>query len=129
MSEITFRAPADDDWTAILALAELSLSEFPNAPSQHEWLNNRRSFSPSDGIQQHFVATAGELIVGYACIEHRIKVTKGLKPIDPIYSLFVDVDGTGYFIYRGCARPISCLGFAPHRTDGQGIRHWFSFLE
>src|SRR6266481_1888422 len=91
MSEITFRAPADADWPAILALAETSLSEFPNAPSQHEWLNKRRSFSPSDGIQQHFVATSGERIVGYACIEHRIKITNGRKPIDGVYRLFVVV--------------------------------------
>jgi predicted GNAT family N-acyltransferase len=94
MSEIALRAPTDDDWTAILALAETSLSEVPSAPSQHEWLNNRRSFSPSDGIQQHFVATAGEQIVGYACIEHRIKITNGRKPIDDMYRLFVVVAPT-----------------------------------
>ena len=73
MNERNLRAPTDDDWPAILALAELSLSELPNAPSQDEWLKNRRSFLPSDGIQRHFVAMAGERIVGYACIEHRNK--------------------------------------------------------
>ncbi len=77
MNEMTFRAPRDDDWAAILNLAELSLGELPNAPSQIEWLNNRRSFSPSDGIQRHFVATSGERIVGYACVEHPIKVADG----------------------------------------------------
>ena len=91
MSEITFRAPANDDWPAILALAETSLSEFPNAPSQHEWLHNRKSFSPSDGIQQHFVATSDERIVGYACIEHRSRLANGRKPIDGVYRLFVVV--------------------------------------
>ncbi len=91
MSEITLRAPTNEDWPAILTLAKTSLTEFPNAPSQREWLNNRRSFSPSDGIQQHFVATAGEQIVGYACIEHLIKLTNGRKPIDGVYRLFVVV--------------------------------------
>ena len=81
MNEITLRAPTDDDWPAILALAELSLAELPNAPSQNEWLNNRKSFSPSDGIQQHFVATSDEQIVGYACIEHRNKAShESLRP-------------------------------------------------
>lgn len=47
MSENTLRAPTDHDWPAILTLAELSLSELPNAPSQDEWLKNRKSFSPS----------------------------------------------------------------------------------
>jgi hypothetical protein len=91
MREITLRTPADDDWPAILALAELSLSELPNAPSQQEWLNNRRSFTPSDGIQQHFVATSGERIVGYACIEHRNKTPGGGKSADGAYRLFIVV--------------------------------------
>src|SRR5258708_11356706 len=91
INEITLRAPPDDDWPAILALAELSLSELPNTPSQHEWLNNRRSFSPADGIQKHFVATSSGRIVGYACIEHRIKTNSGSEPIDGVYRLFVVV--------------------------------------
>ena len=77
MSEIVFRSPRNDDWPAILELAELSLAELPDAPSQLEWLNNRKSFSTSDGIQQHFVATSAERIVGYACIEHRDKTAAG----------------------------------------------------
>jgi Acetyltransferase (GNAT) family len=91
MSEITLGAPTDDDWPAILALAESSLSELPNAPSQDDWLNNRRSFSPSDGIQQHFVATAGDRVVGYACIEHRVKTNSATDPADGVCRLFVVV--------------------------------------
>ena len=71
MSEFGIRNLCDDDWPAILKLADQSLIEVPGAPSQQEWLNNRRSYSPSEGIQQHFVATSGAQIVGYACIEHR----------------------------------------------------------
>jgi hypothetical protein len=91
MNETTLRAPTNDDWPAILALAELSLSELPNAPSQDEWLNNRRSFSPSDGVQPHFVATSRGCIVGYGCIEHRNKTTSGTEPADGVYRLFVVV--------------------------------------
>ena len=91
MSEIAMRAPTSDDWPEILAHAELAVSEVPNAPSQLEWLNNRKSFSTSDGIQQHFVATADEQIVGYGCIEHRIKTTNGRKAIDGVYRTFVVV--------------------------------------
>lgn len=89
MNEITLRAPADDDWPAILALAELSLAELPNAPGQQEWLNNRRSFTAADGIQKHFVATSGERIVGYACVEHRNQTPNRRKPVDGVYRLFV----------------------------------------
>jgi predicted GNAT family N-acyltransferase len=91
MSEIQLRAPADVDWPAILTLAELSLAELPVIPSQQEWLNNRMSFTPSDGIQRHFVATSGEHIVGYACIEHRNETKHGTKPAAGIYRLFVVV--------------------------------------
>jgi GNAT superfamily N-acetyltransferase len=91
MNEIALRAPADDDWPAILALAELSLAELPNAPSQQEWLNNRRSFTPADGIQQHFVATSDDRIVGYACIEYRNKAAHRREPVDGAYRLFVVV--------------------------------------
>ena len=91
MSEVALRAPADDDWQAILALAETSLTEFPSAPSQLEWLNNRKSFALSDGHQQHFVAVADDQIVGYACIEHRNNITNGRKPVDGVYRLFVVV--------------------------------------
>ena len=77
MNEITFRLPTVDDWPAILTLAELSLSELPNAHSQQEWLKNRKSFTPSDGIQQHFVATSGERIVGYAGAERRNEFAEG----------------------------------------------------
>ncbi len=86
MGEITFRVPRDDDWPAILNLAELSLAELPIAPRQNEWLHNRRSFSQSDGFQQHFVATVGERIVGYAGAEHRSKAADG------VYRLFVVVE-------------------------------------
>jgi len=56
MDEVALRTPRDDDWQAILDLAHQSLAELPNAPSQQPWLDNRRSFSPAEGIQQHFVA-------------------------------------------------------------------------
>jgi hypothetical protein len=85
MDETVLREPRADDWAAILKLAELSLAEMSTVPSQLEWLNNRRSFSPADGIQQHFVAASGDRIVGYACIEHRDSAADGE------YRLFVVV--------------------------------------
>ena len=86
MGEITYRPPRDDDWPAILKLAELSLAEMPIAPSQHEWQRNRRSFTRAEGFQEHFVATQDERIVGYACVERRISA------VDGGYRLFVVVE-------------------------------------
>jgi hypothetical protein len=71
MGEFSIRTPCDDDWQAILKLANRSLCEMPAAPSQQQWLDNRRSYSQSEGIQHHFVAISGDQIIGYACIEHR----------------------------------------------------------
>jgi hypothetical protein len=90
-SMYALRAPVVDDWPAILGLAQRSLSELPNAPSQHEWLKNRRSFTASDGIQKHFVAKSGDGIVGYACVEHRNQTFEGKKTADGVYRLFVVV--------------------------------------
>jgi hypothetical protein len=68
VGEIGIRLAHDDDWPAILELANRSLSEMPEAPSQQEWLDNRRSYSPPEGAQQHLVASLGDHLVAYACI-------------------------------------------------------------
>lgn len=60
----------DEEWLEILHLAEVSLTEMPMAPNVKEWLDNRRSFHGPETVQQHFVATIGKQIVGYACAEH-----------------------------------------------------------
>ena len=86
IEDITLRAVRDDDWSVILDLAHRSLAELPVVPNQQEWLDNRKSFSPSDGVQQHFVATSDEHVVGYAGIEHRNTTADGC------YRLFVVVE-------------------------------------
>jgi hypothetical protein len=86
MEEVILRASRDDDWPAILDLANRSLEEFAAAPRQHQWMKNRRAFSPSDGIQEQFVACSGERIVGYACAERRNSADEGW------YRLFVVVE-------------------------------------
>jgi GNAT superfamily N-acetyltransferase len=95
LGEVAIRIPQDHDWPAILKLASRSLSEMPAAPNQQEWLDNRRSYSPSEGIQQHFVAISGDQIVGYACIEHRDNLKlhpPATKAAHGEYRLFVVVD-------------------------------------
>lgn len=85
MDPVMLRAPRDDDWPAILRLAELSLSEMAAAPNQQEWLLNRRSFSPANGFQEHFVALTEDRVVGYAAVERRLQAADGE------YRLFVVV--------------------------------------
>jgi hypothetical protein len=85
MNKLSLRAPNEDDWPELLALAQQSLVEMPSVPSQLEWITNRRTFSPADGIQRHFVAIIDGHIVGYACAEHRNAAHKGH------YRLFVVV--------------------------------------
>ncbi|HLI78473.1 MAG TPA: GNAT family N-acetyltransferase [Candidatus Binataceae bacterium] len=86
MEEVNLRVPREDDWPAILELAQRSLAGVPQPPDQREWMENRRSFAVSDGVQRHFVATDGERIVGYACIERRNAAPQGW------YRLFVVVE-------------------------------------
>jgi SAM-dependent methyltransferase len=85
MAELTLRPVGVNDWPAILDLAHLSLSELTRVSPQDEWLHNRREFSPSDGFQHQFVATAGERIVGYAAVERRNGSSEN------VYRLFVVV--------------------------------------
>ena len=64
---VELREPREDDWPAILDLANRSVRAVPGAGSQEEWLHNRQH--PS-GPRRHFVAVeAGALLVGYASIE------------------------------------------------------------
>ena len=59
-----------EEWSEIHNLGEASLAEMPIASGVREWLDNRRSFAGSEGVQRQFVATSGKRIVGYACAEH-----------------------------------------------------------
>lgn len=66
MTEIRLRAPHDDDWPAILALANAALPW--DAAGNQEWLENRQQFA---GRRRHYVAEevpAGR-VVGYGAIE------------------------------------------------------------
>ncbi|HEV2170678.1 MAG TPA: GNAT family N-acetyltransferase [Candidatus Binatus sp.] len=85
----------DEEWSAILNLAEVSLGEVQIAPSMKdmkEWLDNRKAFPESAGIQQHFVATTGKQIVGYACAEHPAAWMRNKKDAPGEYRLFVVVE-------------------------------------
>src|SRR5262249_60197596 len=57
IDELILRTIRENDWAAILDLANLSLSELPSAQRQDEWLENRRAFLASGGFHVQFVAT------------------------------------------------------------------------
>lgn len=82
----------DEEWTIVTGLAKMSLAEMPVVPSVKEWLDNRRSFTESEGIQQYFVATLGEQIVGFACAEHPPAWIRGKQAAAGEYRLFVVVE-------------------------------------
>jgi hypothetical protein len=71
------REPREEEWPAILALANLSVEAVAGAGSQEEWLHNRRRPSP---LRRHFVAVETGTLVGYAAIESRFdQVTRGFR--------------------------------------------------
>jgi ribosomal protein S18 acetylase RimI-like enzyme len=82
----------DEEWSEILCLADASLTEMPMAPSMKEWLDNRRSFPDSESVQEHFVATLGKQIVGYACVEHPPVWMRTAKDAEGEYRLFIVVE-------------------------------------
>jgi len=82
----------DEEWSAVRSLAEVSLSEMPAAADVKEWLENRKSFLESGGVQQNFVATLGKQIVGYGCVEHPPAWMRNKKDAAGEYRLFVVIE-------------------------------------
>jgi len=58
-----------------------------------------------------------------------VKVSQAIEPPGD-GSLLVDDEGArAKSSTAAVPGPVSCVRFAPNRRDGQGIPHWFSFLE
>jgi hypothetical protein len=74
---VELREPRDEDWPAILELANESVQAVPGAGSQEGWLANRRGPSP---VRRHFVALETGALVGYAALEsHFDRVERGFR--------------------------------------------------
>lgn len=77
IGSLELREPRDEDWPAILALANQSVKDVPGAGAQEEWLANRRASSP---LRRHFVAVETGSLVGYAAMEsHFDRVERGFR--------------------------------------------------
>lgn len=63
------RKVQDDDWPAILALANAAVAHVTGAGSQQAWLDNRRSFDRAHGSQVQYVCEQGGAIAGYGAVE------------------------------------------------------------
>jgi hypothetical protein len=64
-----FREPTDEDWPAILVLANRSVEGVPGAGPQNDWLRNRRQYDCSRGVRRLFVAVGSPGILGYGALE------------------------------------------------------------
>ncbi len=90
----------DQEWRALRNLAQASLKEMKLAPNFKEWLDtrnqqwidNRKSFLEAGGLQQQFVATSGDQIVGYAAAEHPPAWMRNKPYSEGEYRLFVIVE-------------------------------------
>ncbi len=57
---LVFRSTKPEDWPVVLTIANQSIAGVPGAGSQDEWLENRRCFASTGGVQRHFVARGAE---------------------------------------------------------------------
>jgi N-acetylglutamate synthase-like GNAT family acetyltransferase len=74
---VELREPRDDDWPAILGLANRSVETVAGAGTQEAWLQNRRRPSP---LRRHFVAVERDTLVGYAALESQFEqVPRGFR--------------------------------------------------
>src|SRR5262249_54446673 len=71
IDELILRTIRENDWAAILDLANLSLSELPSAQRQDEWLETRLLFLSLGGFREAVVATERARVVGWAAVERR----------------------------------------------------------
>lgn len=83
MHEFSLREPTEDDWGAILQVANRSVAYVPGAGLQDEWLHNRRNFDHGRGTQRHFVAESDSVLQGYVAVE------SGAGPHGRSFRLFV----------------------------------------
>lgn len=79
-SSAELREAREDDWPAILALANQSVAGVSGAGPQDEWLRNRRRPHP---LRRELVALESDAVVGYAALEAQ------LPRIERSFRLFV----------------------------------------
>lgn len=81
MTFISLRTPIDDDWPAVLGLADAALPW--DASGNREWLENRKQF---EGHRRHYLAEESESgrVVGYGAVE------EGPEP--DLFRIFVVMD-------------------------------------
>lgn len=115
----------DEEWSAVRSLAEISLAEMPVAANVKEWLDNRRSFSDSGDVQQHFVATLGKQIVGYACAEQPPAWMRNKNSAASEYRLFLVIEPSARITLG--ARLLAKLGKS--LVDLGAHRAWFQEYE
>ncbi len=67
MTEVALGTPTDDEWPAILRVANEAL---PNAPDGNiGWFENRRGFDEGSRTRRHYVAERDGEIVAYGAVE------------------------------------------------------------
>jgi N-acetylglutamate synthase-like GNAT family acetyltransferase len=81
MADHVLREPRNEDWPAILGLANASVEMVAGAGPQDEWAENRRRFANASGLQRHWVAeaTASGEVAGYAGIEQTSGHTEAVR--------------------------------------------------
>jgi hypothetical protein len=102
---VELRAPAEDEWDAILSVAHDAAPWAGEANAT--WLANRRQFDENRYGRRHHVATEGEAIVGYGAIEGdgsrrwRVFVVMAPERLE---------NGTGDLVFRRLMRDLRELG-------------------
>jgi GNAT superfamily N-acetyltransferase len=108
--KLRLRAVRDDDWPAILAVANHSVADVSGAGSQEEWVSNRRRFDPTRGFREHFLAISdNDEIVGYGAIESAGAIDDGefrMFVVTPPERLTV----VGDFLYRSAIEALARVG-------------------
>jgi hypothetical protein len=99
------RAPTDNDWDAILEVANQAVPW--SGEANVTWVANRRQFDEKRYGRRHYVVAEGKAIVGYGAIEGddssrwRVSVVMAPARLE---------DGTGDLVFRRLMEDVRSLG-------------------
>jgi N-acetylglutamate synthase-like GNAT family acetyltransferase len=117
------RRVQDEDWPAILALANAAVAHVPRAGCQQEWLVNRQAAGRTWRTQVQYVCEEGGAVAGYGAVESDERGE---------YRMFIVVDPTrlervgarlyGYALTALRARNVGHVWFTEYAQDQPLLR-------
>jgi xanthine/CO dehydrogenase XdhC/CoxF family maturation factor len=117
------RRVQDEDWPAILALANAAVAHVPRAGCQQEWLDSRRAADRTARTQVQYVCEEDGAIAGYGAVEsdergeYRMFLVATPERLENVGARLY-----GYALTALRARNVACVWFTEYAQDRPLLR-------